>query len=142
MFDELRRKFGRKKEEEEEIELKPFEEMTGNPTTATMPRREETEAPRVTESGAAPQASITSRSDSVELRVMRPERYQDVGAVADLLLAGCTVVLNVEVLDRASITRMLDFLNGVTYCTDGEIKRAAPNTFIITPHANVDVSDA
>ncbi len=145
MFDELRRKFGRKKEEEE-IELKPFEETTGNPTTATEARREEAEAPRAARTEGVgtdtPQASITSRSDSVELRVMRPEKYQDVGAVADLLLAGCTVVLNVELLDRASITRMLDFLNGVTYCTDGEIKRAAPTTFIITPHANVDVSDA
>ena len=141
MFDELRRKFGRKKDEDE-IELRPFEETTGNPTTVTESRREETETARVTETVATPQASITSRSDSVELRVMRPEKYQDVGAVADLLLAGCTVVLNVEALDRASITRMLDFLNGVTYCTDGEIKRAAPTTFIITPHANVDVSDA
>ena len=37
--------------------------------------------------------------------------------------------------------RMLDFLNGVTYCTDGEIKKVAQTTFIITPHANVDISD-
>jgi FtsZ-interacting cell division protein YlmF len=36
---------------------------------------------------------------------------------------------------------MLDFLNGVTYCQDGEIKRVAPSTFIITPHSDVDISD-
>jgi cell division inhibitor SepF len=36
--------------------------------------------------------------------------------------------------------RMLDFLNGVTYTTDGDIKPVANNTYIITPH-NVDVSD-
>lgn len=144
MFEELRRKFGRKKEEDE-IELRPFEETTGNPTTPREMVREETprtETTTTTVTADAPQASISARSDSVELRVMRPEKYQDVGGVADLLLAGCTVVLNLEVLDRPSITRMLDFLNGVTYCTDGEIKRVAPTTFIITPHANVDVSDA
>jgi cell division inhibitor SepF len=35
---------------------------------------------------------------------------------------------------------MLDFLNGVTYANDGEIKNVAKSTYIITPH-NVDVSD-
>lgn len=141
MFDELRRRFGRKKEDEEQTEILPFEETTGNPTTPPEVVREE----RVESAAAtleAPQASISARSDSVELRVMHPEKYQDVGDVADLLLRGCTVVLNLNLLDHASITRMLDFLNGVTYCLDGEIKRVSPKTFIITPHANIDVSDA
>ncbi len=142
MFDELRRRFGRKKEEDEEVTMHPFEETTGNPTTPTEVVRDESARQETTVATEAPQASISARSDSVELRVMRPEKYQDVGDVADLLLRGCTVVLNLEVLDRASITRMLDFLNGVTYCFDGEIKRVAPTTFIITPHANVDISDA
>ena len=77
----------------------------------------------------------------MELKVMRPESYEEVSDVADNLLAGCTVVLNLEALDRAVIFRMLDFLNGVTYCTDGEIKKVAASTFIITPHSNVDISD-
>ena len=36
--------------------------------------------------------------------------------------------------------RMLDFLNGVTYTTGGEIKNVNNTTFIITPNY-VDVSD-
>ena len=78
---------------------------------------------------------------SVELKVMRPESYEEVSDVADYLLKGCTVVLNVEALERSVIFRMLDFLNGVTYCTDGEIKKVAQSTFIITPHSNIDISD-
>ena len=132
MFDELRRRFSRR--EEEETEFKPFEETTGNPTTAEAVKEEES---------AHSEASITAtKNESVELRVMRPQAYGDVAQVADALLAKCTVVLNLELLDRPTIIRMLDFLNGVTYCTDGEIKKVAPTTFIITPHANVDVTDA
>ena len=49
-------------------------------------------------------------------------------------------MLNLELLDGAQTLRMLDFLNGVTYSNDGEIKNVAKSTYIITPH-NVDVSD-
>lgn len=128
MFEELMKKFGRREEpKEDEIEFKEFEESTGNPTTVKMPEEKS--------------ASIASKSDSVELKVIRPESYADVADVADSLLDGCTVVLNVEAIDKPTIVRMLDFINGVTYCTDGEIKKVAAATFIITPHSNVDVSD-
>ena len=50
-------------------------------------------------------------------------------------------MLNVEALEKPVIFKMLDFLNGVTYCKDGEIKRVAPSTFIITPHSDIDISD-
>ena len=83
----------------------------------------------------------SKKSDNIELKVVRPESFADVSAVADHLLRGCTVVLNLEVMDRASILRMLDFLNGVTYATDGDIKKVAPGTYIITARG-VDVSDA
>ena len=46
----------------------------------------------------------------------------------------------VELLDRATTIRMLDFLNGVTYVKDGEIKNVAPNTYIITPNG-IDVHE-
>jgi len=111
------------------MEFKPFEESTAKEPVAEEPVRS---------SAASIEAT---HSESVELKIVRPESYQDVGGVADNLLAGCTVVLNVELLDKPSIIRMLDFLNGVTYCTDGEIKKVAATTFIITPHSNVDVSD-
>lgn len=131
MFDELRKKFGKQKEAPEEIEFKPFIESTGNPTTPTV--TSDTIEERA--------ASIEAKNESVELKVIRPESYADVAGVADSLLAGCTVVLNVEALERPTISRMLDFINGVTYCTDGEIKKVAKTTFIITPHTGIDVSD-
>ena len=128
MFEKLKEKFARR-EEEDEMVFKPLDEST---------KEENTPA-------ALAEPSVTAENDnhtpSVELKVLRPESYDEVSVAADNLIAGCTVVLNMEVLDRPTMLRMLDFLNGVAYCLDGEIKRVAPTTFIITPHGDVDISD-
>jgi FtsZ-interacting cell division protein YlmF len=85
-------------------------------------------------------ANAGDSESNIELKVVRPAAFDEVSTVADYLLDNCTVVLNLELLDAAQTLRMLDFLNGVTYSTDGEIKNVAKSTYIITPH-NVDVSD-
>ncbi len=86
---------------------------------------------------------VASNGDSdgnIELKVVRPASFDEVGDIADHLIDGCTVVLNLELLDNVQTVRMLDFLNGVTYSTDGDIKNVAKSTYIITPK-NVDVSE-
>ena len=130
MFEKFMEKFAKRETERDEMEFKPFEQT----------QRAEVYAPKSYEDEAAPQ-KVENRNNGVELKVIRPESYEEVRTVADNLIAGCTVVLNVEALDKHVIFRMLDFLNGVTYCLDGEIKRVAPSTFIITPHSDVDISD-
>ncbi len=85
-------------------------------------------------------ANTGDANSNIELKVVRPKSFEEVSTVADYLLDGCTVFLNMELLDGAAVVRMLDFLNGVTYCTDGDIKNVSRSTYIITPH-NVDVSD-
>ena len=129
MFDKFKEKLGLKETRKDELEFKPFEQT----------QRAEVIRPVVEDD--EPVAAPAQHNNGVELKVIRPESYEEVRTVADNLIAGCTVVLNVEVLDRTTITRMLDFLNGVTYCQDGEIRKVAPTTFIITPHSDVDISD-
>ena len=136
MFEQLVDRLKKRTNQEDEIQFGTFDEMT---EVAEV----EAEAP-VPVAQSVPQeapAIQTRQSDNIELKVVRPETYEDVSTVADHLLRGCTVVLNLEVMERASILRMLDFLNGVTYATDGEIKKVAPNTYIVTAHG-VDVTDA
>ena len=85
-------------------------------------------------------ANTGDAEGNIELKVVRPASFDEVSEIADYLLDGCTVVLNLELLDNVQTVRMLDFLNGVTYSNDGEIKNVAKSTFIITPNG-VDVSD-
>ena len=96
---------------------------------------------RVEEAPAAPAIKNSlSSPENIELKVVRPESFNEVSTIADYLLADCTVVLNLELLDKAASLRMLDFLNGITYSKEGEIKKVAQSTYIITPN-NVDVHD-
>lgn len=76
----------------------------------------------------------------IELKVVRPEHFEDVSTIADHLLNGRTVVLNLEAANKDVARRFIDFLSGVAYSIDGQMKRVANNTYIITPN-NVDVSD-
>ena len=125
MFEKLRKKLAQNvREEEDEIVFKPIE----------------SEYERATESDAdAAQNSASLEGNNLELKVVRPEGMDEIFTISDYLIDGCTVVLNLELLDKQSITRMLDFLNGVTYTTGGEIKNVAQGTYIITPSGiNVD----
>lgn len=121
MFEGLRKKLAQAANEEEEITFKNFEEEKAAPAIT-----EETKEP-----ASAQGSSI--EGNNIELKVVRPESMDEIFTIADYLLDGCTVVLNLEVLDRAVITRMLDFLNGVTYTTGGDVKNVSPGTYIITP---------
>lgn len=88
-----------------------------------------------------PAIGISGQEDSVvELKVVRPETFANVTEIADYLLNHCTVVLNLEATNREVAKRLIDFLAGVAYSIDGQLKNIANNTYIITP-CNVDVAD-
>ena len=70
--------------------------------------------------------------------LVKPERYEDAKNIADNLNDKRTVVLNLEATNKDVARRLLDFLTGVAYANNGQIKRVANSTYIITPY-NVDV---
>ena len=128
MFERWAEKFrDKKKIEEDEIQFKNFDESVKPAPKAPEPAPTYNVAPATIEG-------------NIELKVVRPATFEEVSTIADYLIDGCTVVLNLELLDRAMTIRMLDFLNGVTYVKDGEIKNVAPNTYIVTP-SGIDVND-
>lgn len=74
----------------------------------------------------------------LQVVLVKPERYEEAAAIADNLNEKRTVVLNLESTNRDIARRLLDFLSGVAYANNGQIKRVANSTYIITPY-NVDV---
>lgn len=84
-------------------------------------------------------SSSGSGSSTLELKVVKPDRYDNVNQIADHLLNRRTVVLNLEGTNKETARRLIDFLSGVAYSIDGQLKRVANNTFVITPH-EVDVT--
>ena len=98
---------------------------------------EDTEAPAGSNIGFG---GVNLGGGGIELKVVRPEHFEDVSTIADHLLSGRTVVLNLEATNKEIARRFIDFLSGVAYSIDGQMKRVANNTYIITPN-NVDVTD-
>lgn len=74
----------------------------------------------------------------LQVVLVKPERFEDASSVADHLNAKRTVVLNLESANKDISRRLVDFLSGVAYANNGQIKRVANSTFIITPY-NVDI---
>ena len=85
-------------------------------------------------------AGMSINSTALELKVIRPDRFDNVSQIADHLLNRRTVVLNLEATNKETSRRIIDFLSGVAYSISGNLKRVANNTFVITPN-NVDVSN-
>lgn len=86
---------------------------------------------------------VTKRSNKVvniaattqlSVVLVKPERFEDATAIADHLRGKRTVVLNLESTSKEISRRLVDFLSGVAYAKEGQIKRVANCTFIITPY--------
>lgn len=70
----------------------------------------------------------------LQVVLVKPEAFEDASAIADHLNAKRTVVLNLESASKDLARRLIDFLSGVAYANNGQIKRVANSTFIITPY--------
>ena len=78
---------------------------------------------------------------AVSLKVMAPKNYAEATKVADSLIAGSTVVLNVEALEKAELIRFMDFLMGVLYVIRGNMKKVSNTTVVVSPSGIADDSE-
>lgn len=74
----------------------------------------------------------------LQVVLAKPEKFDEAVGIADNLNEKRTVVLNLESVSKDVARRLIDFLSGVAYANNGQLKRVANSTFIITPY-NVDV---
>ena len=90
------------------------------------------------ESGKKNKVVNIHATTQLQVVLVKPEAFQDASAIADHLNEKRTVVLNLESAGNELARRLVDFLSGVAYANNGQIKRVATSTFIITPY-NVDI---
>ena len=70
----------------------------------------------------------------LQVVLVKPEHFEDASTIADHLNAKRTVVLNLESASKEISRRLIDFLSGVAYANEGQIKNVANCTYIITPY--------
>ena len=114
-------------------------QMVNNNSGLGVAGNEEEDEP---EEGAVPKRNgkVVNIHATTQLKVVlvKPERFEDASTIADHLNNKRTVVLNLESTNKEVSRRLVDFLSGVAYANNGQIKRVANSTFIITPY-NVDI---
>jgi len=88
--------------------------------------------PRIIGGGKA--KTVNFNPTQMQVVLVKPERYEDVTAIADHLNDRKSVVLNLESADREISRRIVDFLSGATYANHGNIRKVSRGTFLIVPH--------
>ncbi len=101
-------------------------------------QKEEEPAPKSFFNRSSSNAKTVSVGPQIQVVLVKPSRFEDATAIADHLNEHKTVVLNLEMANRETSRRLIDFLSGTAYAQKGNIKKVAHSTFIITPN-NVDV---
>lgn len=85
---------------------------------------------RVAPANAKPQMSMAS-----------PSRFEEGARLADSLLAGRTILLNLENANKVDARRLLDFLSGAAYAMQGYVKRVSGSIYLVVPNGE-EVTEA
>ena len=107
--------------------------VVSEPEETYTPAAQQTFAPARTQ-------NMNISGNAIELKVVKPESYKNASQIADHLLGGRTVVLNLESTNKETARRLIDFLTGAAYAIGGDIKKVSNNTYVITPGDSVAVS--
>ena len=133
LFDELKRLTRPYDDEEEEFEEfepeQPKAEKRREATTSIFDTQAERRSNKVVNIHTTTQLQVV---------LVKPDRFESAPEIADHLREKRTVVLNLESVDKNVARRLLDFVAGVAYASEGKVKKVAAFTYIVTPF-NVDI---
>ncbi|MGN0663301.1 MAG: cell division protein SepF [Faecalibacterium sp.] len=136
IMDSLKKGLFGSEEDYEDQYIDDGPQMVNNNSVGTSADEEEEDAAE----GSRRNGKVVNIHATTQLKVVlvKPERFEDASTIADHLNNKRTVVLNLESTNKEVSRRLVDFLSGVAYANNGQIKRVANSTFIITPY-NVDI---
>ena len=115
-------------EEEEEEEYIPPKPQKSRRASRYEPQRET--ADNVVDIRSSSAAKSASKTHVVFLRL---NSMDDAQSVADVLKEGKIVILNLESCADNDARRSIDYLSGVAYAKDGDIRRVALKAYLIIP---------
>lgn len=129
--------------DEEEPVKKPVFKKAKAEEPEVEEKKHVAEKPVAKVSKITPMRSIRNNSakggSEMEVCVIRPTGIEDEREIADTLLDGRTVVLNIEGVSSDLAQRIIDFTSGSCYAIGGNLQKISNYIFIITP-ANVEIS--
>ena len=139
IFDEMKKIFNPYEDEDDYEE--GFDDQDVSPFVDDRDRRSDRDRDRDrdrrnTSSFDERRNKVVNIAATTQLKVVlvKPERFEMGSEIADHLKEKRTVVINLESTHKDIARRLIDFLSGVAYASEGRIKKIAANTYIITPY--------
>ncbi len=141
IFDEMKKIFNPYEDEDDYEE--GFDDQDVSPFVDDRDRRSDRDRDRDRDRERKSAGAFDERRNKVvniaattQLKVVlvKPERFEMASEIADHLKEKRTVVINLESTHKDIARRLIDFLSGVAYASEGRIKKIAANTYIITPY--------
>lgn len=130
----------------EEVDEEEEEEEEETAAAKAAPRaKEEEPAPKkkTFKSSAASNKVVQMHNPSVpkqsEVCMILPKGYENSSEIAEILLQGKTVVLNMEGMNIDAAQRIIDFTSGACFTMGGNLQKISKKIFIATP-SNVELS--
>ena len=128
LFDEMKKIFNPYEDEDDYYEDEEAEEEKASPFVEERPRQE-----RRPEDWRNKVVNINATTQ-LKVVLVKPDRFEAASEIADHLKEKRTVIVNLESTNKDIARRLIDFLSGVAYASEGRIKKIAANTYIITPY--------
>jgi cell division inhibitor SepF len=72
--------------------------------------------------------------DGIQIAVVRPRNFRDAATVGEYFRQEIPVIINLEDVDNAGATRIIDFVSGLILGRCGDIERLSRRTFLIVPY--------
>ena len=128
--------FGKKKEAKEEeevgeVEVAPAPQKT---TKVTQPVQE-----RRAKSIPRKNANIVSIGRGEEVKVVKPQSFNESKTITDYLKSNKTVVVNLEGIEITTAQRIIDCIAGASYALGGSLEPISNKIFIVAP-SDVEIS--
>ena len=71
--------------------------------------------------------------DGIQIAIVRPRNFRDAATVGEYFRQEIPVIINLEDMDNAEATRIIDFVSGLILGLYGDIERISRRTFLIMP---------
>ena len=108
-----------------------------------IPKRElrrQADAADAAEAQARPGRAAPAQAKP-RVSMAEPVRFEDGARLADDLLEGKTILLNLEKAGKVDSRRLLDFMSGAAYALQGYVRRVSGSIYLVVPNGE-EVTDA
>jgi cell division inhibitor SepF len=76
--------------------------------------------------------------NGIQIAIVRPRNFRDAATVGEYYRQGIPVIINLEDMDNADATRIIDFVSGLILGLCGDIERISRRSFLIV-HADAAI---